>query len=147
MLDFLFLVAWLVVTVVIFMWLKSRTTVVSFNGATGFLNAYLELLVEAGIAAAVIVAIPLWVLKTIGWYLVGGVVVIGIILAVVNGNSNKDDKSLDTQQQKMPTQDSHLISNRSEDAASVNNEKRFCGNCGAPMEAGSQFCGNCGKKA
>lgn len=148
MLEFLFLVAWFVVTVVIFMWLKSRATLVSFNGATGFLNAYMGLFIEAGIAAAVVIAIPLWILKSIGWYLVGGVVVIGIVLAIANNNSNIKSNSQDIQkQQTMSIQERQISPEHSEKLVSSNSEKRFCGNCGAPMEIDSQFCGKCGKKA
>ena len=142
MLDFLAAVLWLVLTFVIFIWLKSRTSVVSFNGATGFLQAYMELLVEAGIGAGLILGICFWILKTIGWYLVVGVVIIGVIIAIASSNSSSKNNS----QKSLSTDSDVQINSPSPTGIAANSENKFCGNCGAPIESESQFCGSCGKR-
>lgn len=142
MLDFLAMVVWLILTVVIFICLKNRTNVVSFNGATGFLQAYLELLIEAGIAAGFVVGICFWILKSIGWYLVGGVVIIGIIIAIFSSNSSSRNNS----QESLSADNNIQIDNPNSTSTVTNSENKFCGNCGAPVESESQFCGHCGKK-
>ena len=142
MLDFLGIVVWLVMTVAIFTYLKNRTSVVSFNGATGFLQAYMELLVEAGIAAGFIVGISFWILKTIGWYLLVGVVIIGVIISIASSNSSSRNNS----QESLPTDNDSQINNSRPAGISTNSENKFCGNCGTPIESESQFCGHCGIK-
>ena len=102
----------------------------------------MELLIEAGIAAGFVVGISFWILKTIGWYLLIGVVVIGVIIAIASSNSSSKNDS----QESLPTNNDVKINSPRSANVATNSENKFCGNCGAKIESDSQFCGNCGKR-
>lgn len=133
MFDALFMILWIIVTIVIFSYLKSRTSVISFNGTTGFLEAYLGLLIESGIFAGIIVAVPLYLLKSIGMYVIGAAIVIGGFIAVTKKGGSKKDSTLEVIHDSKKTVDN--VSG---------GEKRFCENCGAKIEDKDKVCKKCG---
>jgi len=138
MLDTLFFILWVIATFAIFIYLKNRTSVISFNGMTGFIDAYLGLLIESGIAAAVVVGVPLWILQKVGLYIIGAVVIIAVIAMVVKKGGNNDKKT--TSMSKVINEDNK--SNRKQ----IVDEARFCANCGEKINRDDLFCGNCGEK-
>ena len=138
-LGIIFCILWVIATAVIFMWLMNRTRVVSLDGATGLAQGYLNLLVEAGIASTFIVGVPLAILYYIGSYIIGGIVIIGLIIGAVNYFSKNETTS---QSEVVPPNSAKEIS-----APNATPEtKRFCANCGEPITGNIQFCGKCGKK-
>lgn len=137
----LFLIAWAFVTYVIFNYMRKNTTVVSFNGCMGFLQAYMELLMEAGIIAMLVVAIPFWILESIGKYLIGALVIGGIIYLIVNNDKDNNDQST-----PITSEGSEQLNSSANNNTNAPVEKAFCGNCGAKLDPGSGFCGNCGTK-
>ena len=137
----LFIIAWAFVTYVIFNYMRKNTTVVSFNGCMGFLQAYMELLMEAGIIALLVVAIPFWILESIGKYLIGALVIGGIIYLIVNNNKDNNEQST-----SITSEGNKQLNSSANNNNNTPVEKAFCGNCGAKLDPGSTFCGNCGSK-
>ena len=164
----IFFIIWLPLTIGIFMKLKEGKTIVSFDGVNGYLSAYLGIFVWAGFIAAVILLIPLFLLKSVFMFLINHweitlAVIVGIGYLLYSGNSNENAQSEGSDVQSVssdnplseePTNTLSLSETHKRDSplsdtiVARNDTKtpvKYCGHCGAPMASEDLFCGNCGK--
>ena len=138
MLDTLFIILWLIATITIFVFFVNRTSVISFNGLSGFFEAYLGVLIESGVVAAIIVGVPLWILHKAGIYIIGGMVIIIVIVAILK-KGGKGERETAALSKTVDEGDGRSSREKMSDV-------RFCHNCGKKLNGGEAFCGNCGEK-